>query len=327
MKNTTDAKRYGLDKDAHAVLDGELVLLNEFGGVHAYETEKNAPATPEAVFELFNGTITAIENEANARAAYGLDKYGDVPFSEQNVLKLVDAYDEFINQPDFKLDVFSVRKLDMENFWAANKRKAPFKVAGKAVSYGKSTVYAVRRGKRVVMFLLNNMTYDGQNSYALTSAKAGAAARACFKGTGRYPSEIRKEDGTRNRWARVLDELDENDGNTANAWSILESNDSKFFYGELKRHNGVDKAMRQQLKAVRRAAGGLTFDLYVESLKERKTELDAKFEDTGLNVDEELELDAIEAKLVSYNEEHNSDEAVSVFEDYDNWNYYENNEY
>lgn len=336
MQNNVDSKIYGLDKDAHAVLDGELVLLNEFGGKHAYETEKNAPATPEAVFELFNCTMTAVENEANARAAYALDKYGDVPYAEQNALKVVETYDEFINAPDFELDVFSVRKFDMENFWAANDRNNTFKVSGRVETYGKSSVYAVRRGKHVVMFLLNNMTYDGQNSYALTSVKAGKAARACFRGTGLYPTELRKSDGTRNRWARVLDELAANGGDITNAWSILETEDSKFFYAELKKHNGVGKETRQQLKAVRRAAGGRTFNNYVEALElhidvmeQAREELEDKLKDMAANAPE-TKRNAVEngvrrlneriynfnIELVFLTEEHNSEAVETTMEDY-----------
>lgn len=336
MKNNVDSKRYGLDKNAHAVIDGELVLLNEFGGKHVFETEKSEPATPQAVFELFNGTITAVEHEANARAAYGVKTYGDVPFAEQNALKVVETYDEFINDSEFELDVFSVRKFDMENFWAANKRNNTFKVAGRVETYGKSSVYVVRRGKHVVMFLLNNMTYDGQNSYALTSVKAGKAARACFKGTGKYPAELRKSDGTRNRWARVLDELAANGGDITNAWTILESEDSKFFYGELKKHNGVDKETRQQLKLIRQKAGGQTFTNYVEALELRIQKLEDAHERLQDKLSD-MDSDAPEAKrnavengvrrldnrlydlnieLWDLTEEHNSEAVGTTMEDY-----------
>lgn len=336
MKNNVDSKRYGLEKNCMAVLDGELVVLDEFGGKHAYETDKREPATPEAVFELFNGTMTAVENEANARAAYAVKKYGDVPYAEQNVLKVVETYDELINDSEFELDVFLVRKMDMENFWAANNRKAPFKVSGKAKTYGGSSVYVVRRGKRVVFFLLNNMTYDGQNSYCLTSVKAGKAARASFKGTGRYPIELRKADGTRNRWARVLDELAANGGDITNAWSILEAKDSMFFYGELKKHNGLEKKTRDELNAVRRAAGGKTFVCYVDELESAISQLETardvleeKLSDNGANWTED-KREAVEngirrldgriydknVELWDLTEEHNSESAVTTMEDY-----------
>lgn len=336
MKNNVENKRFGIDKDAYGVIDGELVLLNEFNGKHVFETEKSEPATPQAVFELFNGTITAVEHEANARSAYGVEQYGDVPFSEQNVLKVVETYDEFINSPDFELDVFSVRKFDMENFWAANKRNNTFKVAGKVTTYGGSSVYVVRRGKRVVMFLLNNMTYDGQNSYALTSVKAGKAARACFKGTGKYPTVKHVNGKPQNRWTRVLDELAANEGDITNAWSILETEDSKFFYAELKKHNGVDKETRQQLKLVRQKAGGQTFTNYVEALELRIQKLEDaherlqdKLSDMASDAPEtkrhavengvrrlDNRLYDLNIELWDLTEEHNSEAVETTMEDY-----------
>lgn len=336
MKNNVDNKVFGLDKDAHAVLDGELVLLNEFGGKHEYESDKSAPATPQAVFELFNAVVSAVEAEANARGRYDLEQYGKLSYAEKRNLELVDGYDEFINAPDFELDVFTVRILQMEEFWSNVYSNNNVGVANKAVTYGKSTIYPITRGKHVVGYLLNNMTYDGQNSYCLTSKKYGGAARRCFTYGNNYPAVKHVNGQPRNRWTRVLDELTENGGNTVNAWSILETEDSKFFYAELKKHNGVDKAMRQQLKAVERVAGGRTFTNYVEALElhidvmeQAREELEDKLSDNGANWTEskrnalENGLRRLDTRIYEKNvelwdltEEHNSESAVTTMEDY-----------
>lgn len=312
------------------ILSPEFKNEDQIKGYEAYDYEYGAieqKATKSTVFELFNGVITAIESETDAQTVLVRVHDGYVPFEANRRYELVNDYDEFINRPDFEFDVFSVGKIEMENFWATVGRKNAIGISNKAVTYGKSTIYSVTYNKNVVGFLLNNMTYDGQNSWFLTSVGYGSTARYCFKGTGNYPSVKYKNGKPANRWTRVIDELAANNGTTVNAWSILKSDDSKFFYAELKRHNGVDKATRQQLKAVRRAAGGLPFDLYVEALEEELAELEEELAVNPENVDASLRYDEIADKLTAYGEEHNSDDAVSVYEDYDNWNYYEDNGY
>lgn len=336
MKNTIDKATYGLDKDAYAVLDGELQPINEYGQIRTFETDKAQMASPQAVFDLINAIVTAVEDEANARGRYDVETYGELSYAEKRTLELVNDYDDFINAPDFELDVFTVGILDMENFWRVMARKNNYNIRNKAVTYGKSTIYSVGYRKGVIGFLANNMTYDGQNSFCLTSVKARNTAYVPFRQTGKYPKELRKTDGTRNRWARVLDELAANDGDISNAWCILEEADSQYFYAELKKHNGVGKENRQQLQAIRNAAGGETFINHVEAieisiskLETARDELEHKLDNMAANSSEtkreavkngikrlDNRLYDLNIELWDLTEEHNSETAETTMEDY-----------
>lgn len=332
-----------------------------------YEDATLQKATPETVFELFNGVVTAVEEESNARTVLVRVHDGDVSFNENRLSELVESYDDFINDSDFELDVFAVHKFEMENFWHVVYDNTKRGVCNKATTYGKSSIWEISNGKRTVGFLLNNMTYDGQNSYCLTSKKLGKHVRRFFEVKAYYPPVKHVNGEPRNRWTRILDELDANDGNMTNAWSILESDDSRFFYAELKKHMGVDRETRAQIKAIAQKQGRKSFDVMKEDARALVDEMELimelseqvdnveleleEMEDNGASIDElcviedvlalmrhwlsfygdltvvELELDEIKAWLCSVSEEHNSDKVVSVIEDYDNFNYYSDNYY
>lgn len=332
-----------------------------------YENATLQKATPESVFELFNGVVDAVESESNARTVLVRVHEGEVPFNEIRALELVESYDNFINDSDFELDVFAVHKLEMENFWHVIYDKTDRKVCNKATTYGKSSIWEISNGKRTVGFLLNNMTYDGQNSYCLTSKQLTGHTRNFFKVNKKYPSFKLKNNKPMNRWTRVVDVLSSNNGNIANAWSILDSEDSKFFYAELKKHMGVDKETRAQMNSIAKSEGRKSFDVIKEDAEAFVDEMELvmdlsdeienveqeleEMEDNGASVDElsiieevlalmehwlsfygdltviELELDETKAWLRSVEEEHNSDKSVSLIEDYDNFNYYADNYY
>ena len=352
------------------ILSSDFKNQDQIKGFEAYDYEYGAvteKATAETVFRLINGVVSAVEAETALHCGVPSHEHAPLTWEANRTLELVKQYDEFINAPDFELDIFSVHKFEMENFWARMERekdaharkgkKNYVRTSNKAVTDGKSTIYQVDNGKVVFGYLVNNMTYDGQNSFFLASVKSGRYARALFKTTGRYPAEKTAIGDGETRWGRIVAYLAANGGDITNAYSILEEQDSMFFYAELKKHNGVDKQIRRQLKAVRRAAGGMTFDLYIESLEERREQIEAvlplfeelrdaeaESEENGnteavnklsaaiyavvdSEADAELELEAIEAKLTSFSEEHNSDKAVSLIGDYDNWDYYKDGGY
>lgn len=332
-----------------------------------YEGVTLQKATPQSVFDLFNGVVTAVEEESNARTVLARVHGGYIAFNEIRALELVKSYDTFINAPDFELDVFAVHKFEMENFWHVVYDNTKRGVSNKATTYGKSSIWEISNGKRTVGFILNNMTYDGQNSYCLTSKKLGKHVRRFFKVKAYYPSVKHVNGEPRNRWTRILDELDANDGNMTNAWNILKSEDSRFFYAELKKHMGVDKETRAQIKAIAKKQGKKSFDVIKEDARALVDEMELimalseqvdnveseleEMEDNGASIDElcviedvlflmrhwlsfygdltvvELELDETKAWLCSVEEEHNSDKVVSVIEDYDNFNYYSDNYY
>lgn len=293
-------------------------------------------ATVESVFELFNGVVSAVERESNSRTVLCRVHDGDVPFVEKRQLELVSDYDEFINSPNFELDCFSVGKMDMENFWASVGRRNAVNIGNKAVTYGKSTIYVVRRNKAVIGFLLNNMTYDGQNMFFLTSVKLGSNARALFKGTKNYPrrnsyrnvrdEETGKIEKAPSRWTRINNYLESVGATTVSAWEFLESDDSKFFYGELKKHNYLSNSDKQLLKSIYRMDRVASFDVRIENIESRIDELEDLIVEYEANKDTETsvfeyfdakdELDELEHELVYLSEEHNSESPVTLLEDY-----------
>lgn len=311
-------------------------ILEGYAPIDYELTVELSNMTVETVFEVFNGVVNAVESESNARTVLCRVHDGKLPFSEVRALELVETYDEFINSPNFELDAFSVGKMEMENFWNSVGRKNAVNIGNKAVTYGKSTIYAVRRGKSVIGFLLNNMTYDGQNMYFLTSKQLNRSARALFEGTKQYPrrnayskrnnAETGETESVPSRWTRINDYLESVGATSLNAWEFLETEDSKFFYGELKKHNYLSNGDKQLLKSIRKMGRVASFDERIEVIEHRinqLTDLIVEYEeneDTETSVFEYFdamdELPQLKAELVSYGEEHNSEAPVTTLEDY-----------
>lgn len=309
-------------------------------GFEAYDYEYAAveqKATPQTVFELINDSVSAAEAETAAKMGVPSLEYGPLDWDANRTVEFCNDYDAFINDVDFKLDVFGVLKLDMENFWAGLERnkdkRARFgenrsaRILNKVETDGGSSVYQFGNNKVTFGYLANNMTYDGQYAYVLTSERAGGAARRCFRTTGNYPKELDVVSGKLTRWGKIVAKVAASGETAIGAWAVLEENDAKVFYGELKKHNWLSASDKQLLKSVKRTAGGLTFDLYKESLEDRLKEIEAELEVADQTVDLSLEFEEIEDKLLSYDEEHNSEAAVSLFEDYDNFDYYKDKYY
>ena len=292
--------------------------------------------TVETIFEVFNGVVSAVESEANYRASFSVETYGTVPYSEKRNLELVKTYDEFINTVIFELDAFSVGKMEMENFWASVGRRNSINIGNKAVTYGKSTIYVVRRGVVVIGFLLNNMTYDGQNMYFLSSKHLKDSARSLFKGTSKYPSSNKyiKRNNKSNgqieecptRWTRIIEYLSSVGGTTINAWSLLESEDSRYFYAELKKHNVFNPSDKALLKSIRKMGRVTSLDCRIEAMESRLAQLKdlvdeyEENEDTETSVfeyfDAKDEIIELERDLLSFTEEHNNESPVTTLEDY-----------
>lgn len=292
--------------------------------------------TKETVFDVFNGVVSAVESEANARASFSVKTYGTVPFKENRSLELVKTYDEFINTVNFELDAFSVGKMEMENFWASVGRRNSINIGNKAVTYGKSTIYVVRRGVVVIGFLLNNMTYDGQNMYFLSSKHLEDSSRSLFKGTGKYPSSnkyIKRHNKSNGqieqyptRWTRIIEYLSSVGGNTINAWSLLESEDSRYFYGELKKHNVFTPSDKALLKSIRKIRRRASLDCKIEAMESRLKQLKDLIDEYEENEDTETsvfeyfdakdEIIELERDLISFTEEHNNESPVTTLEDY-----------
>jgi hypothetical protein len=243
------------------------------------ETVEMREMSVENVFELFNGVVSAIEEENNARTVLCRVHDGLLPFDAKMTVEFVERYDEFINDSDFETDCFEVGKIEMENFWASINRKNDYRIVSRQETYGKSTIYEFARGKRSIGYLLNNMTYDGQNMYVLTSVKYSASVRNAFKGTGRYPVFMNGENGKMNRWTRVINYLDSVGATAINAWSVLETEDSKFFYAELKKHNVWTDSDKQLLKSIRSYGFTRSFDCIVEDLENELKEMETEMEE------------------------------------------------
>lgn len=101
------------------------------------------------------------------------------------------------------------------------------------------------------------------------------------------------------------------------AYKTLKKEDSIAFYNYCN-NNGLYKKNRQLLKSIRKTKGGLTFDLYLESLEESICEIKAKIAFIDKKEDSQAlylekadlisELEAITKKLESFSEEKNSDQ-------------------
>lgn len=321
------------------ILKPEIENAVELEGFESYDYEYGAveaKASVSTVVELINDSVSAAEAEAAANDGVPSLEYAPLSWEVKRVAEFCNDYDDFINDVDFKADVFGVQKLEMENFWAAlerNKEKRARKgengsarVLNRIETAGKSTVYQIGNHKVTFGYLINNMTYDGQYAYFMTSGRAAGAARVPFKQTGRYPAEIDVITGKLTKWGKIVAKVAASGETATGAWAVLESEDAQVFYGEMKKHNWLSQQDKQLLKAVRREAGGMTFSAYKETLEDRKNELAdivAEFEETGVLpaefdyiVDAEAELDEITDKLVSYNEEHNSEAAITELGDY-----------
>lgn len=288
------------------------------------------------VFDCFCGSVSAIEAETHRKD--GLAEIGDRPlsFEAKRTLELVSDFDEFINSPDFKMGIYSVRKLEMENFWRFINRKNSFSISNKAVSNGKTAIWEITNRDKVFGFLLNNMTFDGQNSYFLFSIKEKQCGDTVFtnKGTvkrlfvskNRYPSEFGANGHDLTRFGRIVKEIVSNGETAIGAWAVLEPEDSRFFYGELKRHNWLNQSDKQLLKAIRNTHKPMSFDCLIEATEDRKSELEAKIAEYYDSEEElfpvsdlvhyEWELDEIKSKLSDWTQEDNSMRVDSDLEDY-----------
>ena len=113
------------------------------------------------IFDCFCGSVSAIEEETHKKD--GLAQIGDRPlsFGAKRTLQLVSDFDDFVNDPDFKMGIYSVGKLEMENFWRFIGQKNQYSISNKGTTYGGSSIWVIKKGKSVFGFLLNNMTFDG----------------------------------------------------------------------------------------------------------------------------------------------------------------------
>lgn len=328
--------------------------------------------SPEDVLERFNDAITSVEREAEYKASFDVEMYGEPSFSEKRALEFVECYDDFINASNFKLGVYYVSKLQMENFWRFIGQKNSYSIGNKVKTYGGTSVYEVKYGKNVLGYLKNNMTFDGQNSHFLFSnnCKKVGEHELCVKKTveklflsnKKYPASVNAIGGKLTRWGKIVAELEANGATAINAWSVLKSEDSRFFYWEMKQHNWLTEGDKQLLKAIRKMRQPMSFEMYkdevesrideiknsiafleenvanneellekayvellLEGLAESKRTLALKNDIQNSNIeimDLEAELEELEDKVISFNEEDNSMSSDSELEAYDNWNYY-----
>ena len=113
---------------------------------------------------------------------------------------------------------------------------------------------------------------------------------------------------------------------SVDAWKSLEKDDNIRFYGYCNRA-GLDKKNRELLKAIRRMQGGQTFSCYLESVEDRKNELEAKYDElakitceNGVVITNYEYLDELEEARLRYwdlTEEHNSDKVPTELGDYE----------
>ena len=332
-------------RDKVVILPAESVQAVEFENMQdIYWNARRA--TVEEVFDRFNDSVSTIEAE-NEYAVELTEIYGgQVPFEAMRVREFVSDYDNFINAPNFETDIFSVGKLEMENFWRFLDQYNPYRIVNRAETYGKTAIYQFAKGKHTVGFLLNNMTHDGQNSVCLTSVSHSANARKPFTETKRYPTcsyskravvrqnketgEYEKVSGeyrtVPNRWARVLKELNSVGASAVDAWLVLETADSKFFYGEMKKHNWLTESDKQVLKSIRKMPRVSSFDCLLEvaeaELREAEAELEANPTvelGNGSVVPNYEAYEVFQEKQLKYwrlTEEHNSDVPKTTLEDY-----------
>lgn len=288
------------------------------------------------VFNCFCGTVSAIEEETYRKD--GLAQIGDSPlsFGANRTLQLVSDFDNFINDPDFKMGIYSVGKLEMENFWRVIGQKNQYAISNKGTTYGGSSIWVITKGKSVFGFLLNNMTFDGQNSYFLFSIKEtrhgdtvltnNGAVKKLFVSNNKYPAQLGHNGQYLTRFGKIIQKIASNGETAIGAWSVLESEDSRFFYGELKKHNWLNQSDKQLLKAIRKTRKPMSFDCLIEATEDRKSELEAKIAEyydseeapfpVSVLVHYEWELEEITSNLSDWTEEDNSLRVDSNLNDY-----------
>lgn len=300
-----------------------------FEGYEAIDYEmtvKRAENITDIVFDCFCGSMSAIEAETYAKD--GLNEIGASPlsFEATRTLQLVSDFDDFINTSDFNLRIEEVGKLEMEHFWRVIRSRNSYKVANYGKTYGNSGIYQIAKNKKTIGFLLNNMTFDGQNSYYLWSLREKQIGNEVFSNKGdtlalffkiaKYPSFIEK----------LTNKIASNGETAINAWSVLESKESRSFYTEMKKHDWLNDGDKALLKAIRKMDRVASFDSRIEAIEARILKLKEDIaeyeesEDTDTSVfdyfDWKAELEKLEDTLVSYGEEHNSEAPVTTLEDY-----------
>lgn len=288
------------------------------------------------VFDCFCGSVSAIEAETHRKD--GLAQIGDCPlsFGANRTLQLVSDFDNFVNDPDFKMGIYSVGKLEMENFWRVINQKNQYAISNKGTTYGGSSIWVTTKGKSVFGFLLNNMTFDGQNSYFLFSIKEKQygdtvltnkrAVKRLFVSNKKYPAELGHNGQYLTHFGKIIQKIASNGETAIGAWSILEPEDSRFFYGELKKHNWLTQSDKQLLKAIRKTRKPMSFDCLIEATEDRKSELEDKIaeyydsEEAPFPISDlvhyEWELEEITSNLSDWTEEDNSLRIDSDLEDY-----------
>lgn len=300
------------------------------------------PKTNKSViFDCFCGSVSAIEAETHRKD--GLAQIGDRPlsFGANRTLQLVSDFDNFVNAPDFKMGIYSVGKLEMENFWRFIGQKNQYAISNKGTTYGGSSIWVITKGKSVFGFLLNNMTFDGQNSYFMFSIKEKqhgdtvltnkGAVKRLFTSNNKYPAELGHNGQHLTRFGKITQKIASNGETAIGAWSVLKSEDSRFFYGELKKHNWLNQSDKQLLKAIKKTRKPMSFDCLIEATEDRKSELEAKIaeyynsEEAQFPISDlvhyEWELEEINSNLSDWTEEDNSLSSISELDDYYPSNY------
>ena len=325
------------------------------------------PTTNKAVvFDCFCGSVSAIEEETHRKDGLAGIGYAPLSYGATRTLQLVSDFDDFVNAPDFQIGLYAVGKLEMENFWRVIAQRNNFAICNKAVSDGKSAIWEITKGGKVFGFLLNNMTFDGQNSYFLfclkekqvreTVLSTKTVAKQLFIQKGKFPKELGHNGKYLSRWGKIVSKLDSVGGTTINAWSILESEDARVFYGELKKHNVLSEADKGILKEIRKIGYTKPFSAIVEeaeaelkATENRIEELEETVEYAEVSIENlfngaelketanaevlnqlvelvndsiielqeaETELSEIKAKLLDLTEENNSEAPETTVDDY-----------
>lgn len=302
-------------------------IFEGFEPIDYVSVVEQAKNTQNIVFECFNGTVGAIELETHLKE--GIKEIGGRPlsFGAMRTLKLVNDYDTFINESDFNLQIEAVGRLEMEHFWRVIALNNSYKVVNKATTYGNSSIWQIAKGKHTIGFLLNNMTFDGQNSYYLWSLREKTVNGQVFSNKGftnelffkilKYPSCKSINGKYASRFGKSANITMSNGETAIGAWSILETKDSIAFYGEMKKHDWLTRQDKQLLKLARKSKGGASFDCYIESLEEELEQISSDIQ--GLSYCEAYELlirkQEIENKLIELSEEDNSLNPESKVED------------
>ena len=245
----------------------------------------NETKTLNQVFQKFNDTIDCIELETFKKDGLPNKGYYPVSFKSARTLKLVDDYDEFINSVNNHLKVYSIQKLENENFWRVINLKNDFKVVNMSETYGKTSVYQIGYKNETIGFYLNDKLHDGQITYFMWSYKEKTfknkvisnknLIRKLFLENKNYPSEFTNNKRL-TRFGRITETIKENNKSSVDAWKILKKEDSIFFYGELKKHNFLSKQDKKLLKEIRKTRKVISIDSLMESLEDRKEWLEER---------------------------------------------------